>query len=151
MFHSRTLNSRINRLHERALRITYKNANISFNELLEMDGTFTIHHKNLQKLAIEIFKVVHGLGPASMSNIFQLSTYNGNLRYKTFKSSNVRTVYHGTETIDFRGARLWDSIPLSIKETDSLSTFKYNIKRWKPEGCLCRLCRTYIPSLGFIS
>ena len=34
MFHSRTLNNRINNLHERALRIVYKDDDSSFKELL---------------------------------------------------------------------------------------------------------------------
>ena len=151
MFHSRTLNNRINRLHERALRITYKNTNLSFNELLEIDNSVNIHHRNLQKLAIEMYKVIHGLAPGLMNDIFKISSNQFNLRHNTFKSSNVRTVTHGTETIAFRGARLWHIIPPEIKKTNSLSTFKYNIKCWKPEGCLCRLCKIYIPSLGFLS
>ena len=38
MFHNRTLNHKINKLHERALRIVYKNETLSFQELLEKDG-----------------------------------------------------------------------------------------------------------------
>ena len=34
MFHSRTLNNRINRLHERALRLAYKDSQLTFEELL---------------------------------------------------------------------------------------------------------------------
>ena len=52
MFHTRILNNKINKLHERALRIVYKNSNLSFQELLELDGSFFIHHRNLQKLAV---------------------------------------------------------------------------------------------------
>ena len=33
----------------------------TFEELLERDNSFTIHERNLQKLAIEIFKVNNGL------------------------------------------------------------------------------------------
>ena len=50
MLHSRTLNNKINRLHGRALRIFYS----SFNILLEKDGSFSIHHRNFQSLAIEV-------------------------------------------------------------------------------------------------
>ena len=35
MFHSRKLNKRINRLHERALRVAYKNDDLTFQQLLE--------------------------------------------------------------------------------------------------------------------
>ena len=37
MFHSRTLNNKINKLHERALRLVYKDYNLSFGELLIKD------------------------------------------------------------------------------------------------------------------
>ena len=52
MFHIRTLNNKINKLHERALRIVYQNDDLSFQELLDKDGAITIHDRNLQKLAI---------------------------------------------------------------------------------------------------
>ena len=40
MLHSRTLNNKINLLHERALRIVYSDYNSSFNTLLDKDGSF---------------------------------------------------------------------------------------------------------------
>ena len=33
MFHNRTLNNKVNKLHERALRLVYKNDDLSFQEL----------------------------------------------------------------------------------------------------------------------
>ena len=58
MFHNRTLNNKINRLHERALRIVYKDENgISTFEDLQKDGAVKVHDRNLQRLAIEMFKV----------------------------------------------------------------------------------------------
>ena len=63
MFHIRTLNNKINKLHERALRIVYRNDDLTFQELLDKDGTITIHDRNQQKLAIEMFKVKKNLSP----------------------------------------------------------------------------------------
>ena len=37
MFYSRSLNNRINRLNERALRLVYKDPNLTFDELLRQD------------------------------------------------------------------------------------------------------------------
>ena len=42
IFHSRSLNNKINRIHERALRLVYQN-NLSFSELLDLDSSVTVH------------------------------------------------------------------------------------------------------------
>ena len=55
MFHSRTLNHKINKIHELALRIVYNNHQCTFEELLERDNSFTVHERNLQNLDIEMF------------------------------------------------------------------------------------------------
>ena len=44
MFHGRVLNRKINHLHERSLRIVYKDSVSSFHELLQKDHSFTIHY-----------------------------------------------------------------------------------------------------------
>ena len=66
MHHSRTLNNKINKLHERALRLVYKDHISTFEELLLQDGSFTIHHRNFQKLAMEMYKVKHNLSSIFM-------------------------------------------------------------------------------------
>ena len=43
MFYSRQLNNKLNKLHERALRLVYKNPNLSFRELLNLNNSFCIH------------------------------------------------------------------------------------------------------------
>ena len=54
-FHSRKNNSKINHIYERALRIVY-NENISaLVELLKKNDSFSIHHRNIQSLAIQQF------------------------------------------------------------------------------------------------
>ena len=55
MFHSRRLNNKINSIHERALRITYQDHISTFQELLNKDNSISIHHRNLQVLATEMF------------------------------------------------------------------------------------------------
>ena len=53
MFYSRTTNNRINQLHDRALQQVYLTM-ISFEELLEKNGSFTEHNCNVQTLTIDI-------------------------------------------------------------------------------------------------
>ena len=57
MCHNRMYNNKINRLHDRYLRLIYINKRSSFEDLLEKDNAVSIHHKNLRALAIKMFKV----------------------------------------------------------------------------------------------
>ena len=54
MFHGKQVNDKINKIHERLLRIVCNDTITSFEELLVKDKTFTIHHQNIQSLAIEM-------------------------------------------------------------------------------------------------
>ena len=98
--HSRSLNNRINRIHEHALRIVFSDYISSFDELINKSGSVWIHHRNLQFLAIEIYKALHNLSPPLMSELFQLKEVKYNLRQgKTLISNNVKTAHYGTQTI----------------------------------------------------
>ena len=77
MFHSRTLDNRINSLHERALRIVYNDDHSTFNELLVKDGSCTIHHHNLQLLTMEMYKVKNNISPGFMHDIFPAGNVKG--------------------------------------------------------------------------
>ena len=62
----------------------------------------------------------------------------------------VRTVNNGIETLKYRGPVVWNLIPDEIKMSKSLESFKDKIVNWKPQGCECRLCKEYIPGLGYL-
>ena len=57
MCHSRTINKKINHLHERFLRVISNDKISSFKELLERHGSIPIHGRKLQILENEMFKV----------------------------------------------------------------------------------------------
>ena len=96
MFHSRQITHKINKLHERALRIVCNDHFSSFEELLSKEKSVTVHQRNLQILAIEIYKILNGLSPDIMQDIFETrSNYNNTRNATAFSSSNIKTVRHG--------------------------------------------------------
>ena len=62
----------------------------------------------------------------------------------------VKSVYHGTESLAFRGPKTWELVPEEIKNATSLNEFKVKIKNWEPKGCECRLCKVYVQYIGFV-
>ena len=55
MFHFVCLNNKINDVHEKALRIVYSDYKSTFRELLDKDASFSVSHRNIQILAMEIY------------------------------------------------------------------------------------------------
>ena len=124
---------------------------LTFEQLLMLDKSYCIHHRNLQKLAVEMFKVKHNIAPKPIQNLFPIYENVFNLRSeRCWKSSNVRTVGFGTETLVYRGHKTWQLLPDSIRNSNTLPEFTMKIKNWNPIGCTCRLCKTYIHNLGYI-
>ena len=70
MFSSRRSNNLINRIHERSLRTVYNDTSSTFQELLKRNRSVSIHHKNIQILTTEVFKVVNNTCPPIMKTFF---------------------------------------------------------------------------------
>ena len=144
MCHGRGLNNKITNLHERALRTVHKDKKSSFETFLKHDKSVSIHIKNLQNLATEIFKVKNDFRPEIMKEIF---IFHENPTYNLISGDhltrrNIRTTHYGIETISDLGAKIWNLLPEEIKNTSSLSIFKTKIKKWIPKKCPCKLCQT---------
>ena len=83
MFHGRVLHRKANHLHKRSLRIVYEESISSFHELLKKGHFFTIHHRNIQSLAIELYKIKESLSNEIMVSIFQPRLMKCNLRVQS--------------------------------------------------------------------
>ena len=151
MFYSRTTNNKINKLHERALRLVYGDYLSSFEDLLEKDNSFTVHHYNIQTLCIEMFKVLSGQSQTIFSDLFERKNLNYNLRSQPeFAIPQIKTVYKGSNSLRYFGPIIWNLIPKEIKSCDTLASFIGKIRQWKPDRCPCRICKNFIPNIGFL-
>ena len=58
MCHNRTKNNKINRLHERCLRLIYNDKKSSFEELLEVGGSVSVHDRYLETLSLKCIRYI---------------------------------------------------------------------------------------------
>ena len=72
-----------------------------------------------------MFKIHRSLSPEILREIFVSKTSSHNLRRNdTFQKRQVHSVYHGTESLSFLGPKIWDLVPVELKQTQSLDSFK---------------------------
>ena len=66
--------------------------------------------------------------------------------------TSVRSAFHGSESISYLVPKIWDTVPLELKELTSVTiAYKNGIKEWKLENCSCRLCKKYVTRIQFIT
>ena len=98
-----------------------------------------------------MFKVKNNIALEIMKELFAPKMSSYDLRNNnSFKRRIVNSVWHGTESVSYLGPKIWDLVSNEIKESESLSGFKFKIKRSVPEGCLCRICKIHVGQVGFI-
>ena len=97
-----------------------------------------------------MFQIKHGQYPEIVSDIFAQTTQYYNFRQnRDFRIRSVKSVYHGSESIYHLRPKIWKIVPAKMKETNSLNSFKIEIRKWVPQTCPCRLCKQYISGFGF--
>ena len=123
----------------------------NFNILLGNNNDISNHHRNIQAFLTEVFKMKNELAPPIMESILnkRFNTYNLK-NFQDFVTERKRTFWYSLETFSYRYPQLWSLLPESLKEMNSLSQFKRNIKHWICRDCPCRSCKVYIQNLEFL-
>ena len=94
---------------------------------------------------------MQGISPPLLNEVFVPCQCNYELRGNNFlERRRVKSVRYGTESISSLAPKIWEILPNEIKDSDTLQIFKAKIKKWVPVECPCRLCKIYLPQVGFI-
>ena len=129
----------------------YNDCKSSFENLLELNNLVSIHHRNTQLLSIELYKVKHNLSNQVMSELFNLRNINYDFRSQTdFELGPIYTTAYGVRSLKYFAPKIWNIVPIDIRNSDSLSEFTTKIKSWKPVTCPCNLCCTFVGQVGNI-
>ena len=132
MFHSRTVNNKINHMHEKCLRIICNHKNLSYKNFFVRDRSASEHYPIFQE-------------------VFNNRNLNYELRHPSQSTSpRVINVYNVSESIVCLSSKIWNMVPSELKKISSINTFKNAIEQWCPRNCPCRICKRYLGNIGYI-
>ena len=102
----------------------------NFEKQLVRDNSVSIHHNNVDTLAIEMYKVTNDMSPEIINDIFKLrENTHYNLRHTSqFLVDPIHSVFNGSESASYLGSKIWEQIPCEIKNINSLVGFKKEIR-----------------------
>ena len=98
----------INKIFERVSRIVLNDHISDFETILRNMNDITIHHRNIQTLMVELFKIKYDLAPPIMDSVLNRRTICYNFKnLQEFQSERKRTVFYSLETISYHLPQLF--------------------------------------------
>ena len=111
---------RINRIHERALRLIYpSDSKLTFKKLLDKNKTVSILKKNLQVLATETYQAKLIISPEMLKELFSFNVRNYNLGSQSI-----------LKRIKNKFCVLWQRRPL-LAGTEDMGLASRQFQKWK--------------------
>ena len=109
----------------------------------------SLHHKNIQTLTTEVFKAVNNICPPIMKNFFFFRENKYNMRkfHETAKSKNCPI---RSRSSSLSRSSTMVSCPADLKSLLNVNLFKSKIKHWEGTECPCKLCKTYLRTIGYV-
>ena len=125
------------KIHHKMLRIIHQ-ANSSYGDLLECNGSTYNHQRHLWFLLTEIQKSTVSTDPRFMRSFFREREVPYNLRNNAVLFlPPARSTTHGTDSALFLYPLICNQLPSSLKSSKSNAEFKTNLKQLKNIDCSC--------------
>ena len=149
MFCYREIMQKMNKTHERSLRLLLKNYKDDFQDFLRSSGDISTHQRCMNSLLSEVYKYIHGLSPEIMNELFSTRAIYNTRQYNIFKTHIPTSNRYGLNLIPYKANQLWNLLPENVKSSPSLTLFKNEIKLWWCFNCPCNICKSYVSNIGY--
>ena len=140
-FTSRASITKMQKLQERALRFVLKDSTSDYETLLSKGGFDSFRISALKTMAVEIYKILNGMGPKYLSPLLSRSITPYNLRDQNKLIQPLkRTTTFGIKSLAYYGTHLWNILPHDVKGALTLNNFKTLMRKWVGPTCGCSVC-----------
>ena len=138
---------KLEKVHKQALRVVLNDYSSSYHNLLDKVSKPTLYVSRLKAIAIEAYRCKANENPDHINVMLNPLIKPYNLRGGPHaEQPRVNTTSCGLNSFTYQVAKLWNEIPSSIKDDNSLLHFKSLLSKWAGPECHCGsciLCKVY--------
>ena len=132
---------KIQKINHKALKVEYNNKK-NYHGLLRDNNEVSVHQIHLRALICEVSKSLNNLNPEFMWSYFVFKNITYNIRKgPLLRLPAAKSTSYGINSVLFRACLLWNSLPQSIKYSESIVELKTKMKDLGNIDCSCILCR----------
>ena len=100
----------------------------------------TIEIMQEKSIIVEMYKCLHSIGPKYLDEIFQINPRRSR-KGPLFSQPRAETTRYGIHSLRFQGPKLWNELPVKIKESPSIESLKNSLQNYTGQPCKCSLCK----------
>lgn len=92
-----------------------------------------VEYRITYKILLLVYKAINGLSPSYISNLLSFCTSSYSLcscSNKLLQVPRSKLKSYGDRRFSIAGPKLWNSIPASLRNADSLNSFKKHLKTY---------------------
>jgi hypothetical protein len=135
MFINKTNMEKLEKTNKRAMRFVSNRNNMSYEDMCSHEKQLSVRKRCMKTVAVLMYKLRKNLAPGFLNDLITLQETQYDMRdNEKFVMPQYNTVQFGKNSIKYFGAKLWNTLPLRIKEKPSLSTFKSAVTNWLLEN-----------------
>ena len=137
---SKTSRWKLEKVHERALRVATNDYLTPYKELLKKTNRCSLVVQHMRTFMELVNKVLHNEAPPIDSDFFKMQKMTYDLRDgRMLVKPEFNTINYGFHSLRYQGPHLWNQLPLQVKILEDSVQFKSNLKSWSP-NCSCGSC-----------
>ena len=144
-FCGHTNSLKIEKLHKKSLNVVLNDYLSPYHVLLQKVKRPTMYVSRMKSIGFEVFKCLHNCSPSYIIDMFRISATPYATRGGTkLIQPKVNTTRNGLKSFRYQGAKIWNELPTSIKNTEDVSGFKYRLNEWPGPVCKygsCDVCK----------
>ena len=128
-------------MHKKSLNVVLNDYLSPYHIRLEKVKRPTMYVSRMKSIGLEVFKCLHKCSPTYITYMLNISAS----RYDTrggikLIQPRVKSTRNGLKSFRYQGAKIWNELPTSVKNTEDVLEFKYRLNEWPGPVCKCGSC-----------